>query len=305
MHKLIFTFKETRFLKILINLFIVALVFGIIFSVTTISISSNLQPQLTTDGWHNFLEMFDVPLKFAAALLAVITLDVTLLRMKQADKQLETSIQQLESSYQPELFIEDFYLYLELIDGMYRQDPKYKIYLYNVGRAVAKRVTYTFSFDVNKVKEKLDALSVDKPISYSQYPKIIQPIFDISYEKEKVIIRNDTNSWNSRGYTYEQSDSFKFILSDNSNNRRELKPPQLYFNLLHIFSLRVDEALTSEFVPLKCTINYYDLKNKPLGKTFIFYFKPTGNASGKNLKNPLPYSTHIIEESIEVSRQIE
>jgi hypothetical protein len=254
-------FSNITFEKIL---FYLAIIFTVLIFVSFILIiNTGLSPDFSINGFHSFFEIFEFPLKLLAGLLAIVTLKITVKRIIQVDRQ-------LDSSYRPELFIEDSTVAVQLHhNSHFAPVGGGFIKINNVGLAVAKRVKVTFYFYKQEVLDPLK--KVNKPTNKNYFT------FEFDDENEKMIVASNYNFWSPFETSRIQENYFTFILP-NSESKKGMNLPIGYLQLLQIYTLQLLELENNlenfNFRPLICTTEYHDLGNKLIMKHFEIYFKP-------------------------------
>ena len=270
--------------------------FVILFLLSILIIASNRTFFWISKDFLNSLgSEYTLPIGIGAVILALWTLAITAARTVRNDWQIEQMNQQLkrseeqlivsrkqieliekqrEASYQPELFLDRFYI------AVTTRDPKmFKFYrtslgnrpympVVNVGRAVAKSIEYHFSFDYRTVITNIQAqdnmnyinLTADDRILTIDYNKKYIPINKVAHQME-----------------YQLSKRYKNFVADISLDKEGLivNFPEVYLELFLVMWLilllkndikyindHYDTNTIPNFPKLLFHISYKDLGNK-------------------------------------------
>jgi len=146
-------------------------------------------------GFNNVFEIFQFPIALLIALLAVITLHVTIQRLIQTSKQLDLISEQISSPRQPEIFINNQVLYMltksdaTYIDKMFVSPSTSietsNIIITNVGLGTATHVNLEFKYDLNIAVELIQKVNEPKWFEISHPAKDLIKIKNVNSEYEE------------------------------------------------------------------------------------------------------------------------
>ncbi len=287
------------FLKIICWLLIIGTTASTIFIIT----NDNLSCQLNSNGFNNALTIFRFPISFLIALLAVLTLHVTLQRLLQTDEQLLLLNKQISATRQPNLFVDNrnIWVYtfpdypneksfiMSRLKDNFENKPDFLIW--NVGLATAIQVRTKFEFNIKRAVELIEIVDENK-------------LFEADYSIKGIVTFRHKNS-NYQCLTlsdnYKQEDYINFIPSirDSGANRCLFVPKtfiELYLIFLslicneseeidYVFRNRSLDNKIQEFPNLSLTFCYLDIGNVEQIKKFKI------NIKFDKFQNPFAYKT--------------